>query len=696
MAAISSNGTGGGNWSTGASWSGGVAPVAGDTVTIASGDTILADTTGLACLSITLNGILSAVAGNTTDLTVGNGSSDTLITWGANGYLRYGTNATPLTGLHKIILSGINTSSSTALNNMNMASCNNVAGGISVVGSKTYSGVVESYTNPITGTVYATRRSFTTIATAVATAQANIVLTEDLNIPNGSIVMALGSHATTNGALSAGQNRTVSTYTAGTKTIVCTANITTAVALNAMTGYATTNARLYCQASSVTISASGSKYWGFTAPTSTNPIIDFQNATFLSCYGSDNSYSSLDAKVFQGCVFTSNSSTQPGGFRPANTPITYVSCVFDAFSAWSLTNQTFFNCLFCSPTRAADFLNVMTGSSFYDCVFQDAFQAVANSSGCYYYRCRFIQVNSAALGNGSYCEDCWFQGCGNCHFITGGRSIRPIIGRVNNQFGSNVNTYVEAPVILVSPSTGQYSQINQNGEGVGVEYAVAVQAPSGAGVTTTVGFKCSPGGILTGYTSGTVPDAVTTAPSGASIYNRLVTQAAIVPVAAGRSFRPERTKFQYNVTNGVSYAFTVNLRAISGYTASSLTLIKLRLTLPGVSTIETVVSSLPTNAWSPISVSGTAGGTGTATLEVYIQANIGNIYIDFPLDADPAGYRWTNGIPQLSQTRLADSSAGTIALAVWNSVPGTSSAGTRGAAQDNLLTEPTFVAWVGP
>jgi hypothetical protein len=43
MAAITSNGTGGGNWTAGASWTGGVVPVAGDTVTILASDTITAD-----------------------------------------------------------------------------------------------------------------------------------------------------------------------------------------------------------------------------------------------------------------------------------------------------------------------------------------------------------------------------------------------------------------------------------------------------------------------------------------------------------------------------------------------------------------------------------------------------------------------------------------------------------------------------
>lgn len=55
MPAISSNGTGGGNWSAAASWAGGVVPTILDDVTVVIGDTITLNTTGLICNSLVVN-----------------------------------------------------------------------------------------------------------------------------------------------------------------------------------------------------------------------------------------------------------------------------------------------------------------------------------------------------------------------------------------------------------------------------------------------------------------------------------------------------------------------------------------------------------------------------------------------------------------------------------------------------------------
>ena len=79
MAAISSNGTGGGNWSAAATWNGGVVPTIGtDDVTIVVGDTVTIDTTGLGCGTdpgagtdgLTINGTLDYITTASSGLTV--------------------------------------------------------------------------------------------------------------------------------------------------------------------------------------------------------------------------------------------------------------------------------------------------------------------------------------------------------------------------------------------------------------------------------------------------------------------------------------------------------------------------------------------------------------------------------------------------------------------------------------------------
>ncbi|MCK9458342.1 MAG: G8 domain-containing protein [Proteobacteria bacterium] len=89
MATKTSNGTGGGTWSVGATWSGGVAPTIGtDDVVIASTDTVTCDLNSTTpSKGIVVNGILSFSTTASTKLTMGNYT----IAIGATGELRIGT-----------------------------------------------------------------------------------------------------------------------------------------------------------------------------------------------------------------------------------------------------------------------------------------------------------------------------------------------------------------------------------------------------------------------------------------------------------------------------------------------------------------------------------------------------------------------------------------------------------------------------
>jgi len=81
-AAISSNGTGGGNWNTGSTWAGGVVPGAGDDVTIVAGDVVTLDVSPATVTSLTIASTatfdINANTLNVTGAVTINGSFDDL------------------------------------------------------------------------------------------------------------------------------------------------------------------------------------------------------------------------------------------------------------------------------------------------------------------------------------------------------------------------------------------------------------------------------------------------------------------------------------------------------------------------------------------------------------------------------------------------------------------------------------------
>jgi hypothetical protein len=689
MAAIASNGTGGGNWNTGASWAGGVVPTVADTVTIAAGDTITVDTTGLGALTLTLNGIITWTAGATTGLQLGNGTSDTIVTFGATGYWRAGTVATPLTGLHTVTFHPLSTSLASVFNNFNMAACNTVTSGMTVVCDRTVYGVAETYTHPITAVAYATRRNFTLVSTQINVSQALAVLSEDLKLrAGGGDIVTFPSSTAANGLPNVAQIRTTASYNSGTRTLTATSNFTTQVTLNTLAGAPTLGARCYSEASVFTMTANvNTKYWGFTGSASANALFELQNATIKWCTGNSNTFVQFNGRAIQGCVLIGTAAAVTGtGFRHSTVGIQFISCVLDAFPNQNFGPQFYYNCFWVAVVRQSfDYINVMAATDFYDCHFQDCVQAPVNSTGCAFVRCTALQCSSAA-GSCGIVTDCVFHRLNVLAWS--GTMIRPIFGAMTTLGNSNVySMFVESPTFLGTIGT-LGAEVNTRTSSNRTGFIFGLQGGSGAFAPSTIGLKSAPGGNTTAFS--TPPDAIATPPSKAVIYNRLVTTAAIAPTFAGEPFRPAMTNYQFNAVSGTTYSFTVPILSVSGYTPTSLTAIRLVLTWADGTSVTTTVSSLTANVWNLTNVAGVCPASGICNVRMYVQANIGSVYIDYPLDCDPAGYRWTSGLPQVSQTRLQDSSAGTVALAVWASVPGTSGSGTRGALQDGLLQESIY------
>ncbi len=90
--ASTSNGTGGGNWSSAATWSPAAVPTSTDSVTIVAGDTVTVDITTATASTTTVRGTLAFSTVNSSTFTLVQGS----MTVAAGGTLTLGTAATPI------------------------------------------------------------------------------------------------------------------------------------------------------------------------------------------------------------------------------------------------------------------------------------------------------------------------------------------------------------------------------------------------------------------------------------------------------------------------------------------------------------------------------------------------------------------------------------------------------------------------
>jgi hypothetical protein len=655
MAAISSTAAGG-NYSDPASWVGGVVPTVGalDDVTIVGTATITVDTTGLTCRTLTINtgGILKASRVASNILTVGNALSDTVIT--NNGFIDYGTDADiiPSPIVAQLLFNPLNSTVTTSQSNLTSTNTS-ASSGISAVGDRNWSGKLITITDPETGIVYNTTQCWSPVTADIAAAAVSCTLTENLNLRVGERFVLIGSN-TTNGN-SAGQTeiKTVTSYAAN---VVGFAAASFGHIRNQLLDGATVVSELKVVAPSnnVIFGAVGGKYWGYTLAASATPILTLKHCSFLSSFGNVNSFTQTNDRVFVGVYFQGMST---GTAQAMRGQIRFINCTFESCRlSGGLFNAKHVNCfIYASPINGIDMFTSQ-GGYCYNCIFASINQAIVNAGGTYVYRSEFFHITSGVASSTTcYLEDCiWNRIDAPIVGSSGSILVRGIYGNRNyTSSNSQGQMYFDTPKFLTSEAVAIQRSLNSPTYLSGQGYIAGFQTPTGASATTNIGILTNSGGVLTGYTTATSPESVTPVPSGSTIVNKLVTQPSI-EFASSTAFtcRPVSIVYKIPCTASATFLTSVALRSISAWSQTALAKIEIRLVLADGQAITTNVPSLAANVWQSFSVTGISATTGTATITVYIQANVGNLYIDYPPQMISAGYGWSGGLPTINQSPL--------------------------------------------
>jgi fibronectin-binding autotransporter adhesin len=151
---ITSNGTGGGNWSAGGSWLGGIAPVAGDNAIIAGGDVIVISVANTPITNLTVTGSLSFTVTRT--LTV----SGNLIMNPGSSIDGTATGVVNVTGTFQAVSGGIETIGRLTIN---VTSTSQIDGALTFINSTGTPTFIGNVTLSATGSI-----NFTTSAQTIA------------------------------------------------------------------------------------------------------------------------------------------------------------------------------------------------------------------------------------------------------------------------------------------------------------------------------------------------------------------------------------------------------------------------------------------------------------------------------------------------------------------------------------------------
>lgn len=661
MAAITSNGTGGGNWSVGASWTGGVKPAAADTVTIVAGDTITFDQDDSVgtntCLSISLSGTIYVSRSMNTFMQLGGSGTATCLTFAAStAIFDIGTPSDPIPAAYTATLK-VDTSSE----NGAAILYSNVQGKLKVCGDPLYNA------NATTIDGYATGTYNTTLASIASSGATTLVLTDDLGLRSGGgdQIALWEADSTASTSNQSNQSRTeyitTTSYNAGTKTITVPA-ITNTHQAGARVVTLTRNVKIMGTSTSRRPAISAS---GLTGSTGSPPGGDWRHCQFYETgnfSNANNAGAALSSMKWVGVSSYITTTKEYGtvyALQAINCHLTnlafadalqvlgsnlYMSyCTSQGVTNRSFTGGVVSNCNFGPGFIPLSSLNSTVINS---CTFEEALYAINLGA--------VLKVNSCTFKNlsfvGSSLSNSIFSSCTstNVGFIEDSNN-RDIIIRGGNMAFTSADSGNTNDTRQPFP---RYSRRQETTQGTYTVYNT---------------------GTITRYTSGTVPDAIFPVPSGASYTQRLVPRTNI-------QYIPVTIDFIISATAGQSFTFTVPImpRFTATFTTDD---VYLSVAQPGSSTVIRSLQTLgASGSWAFLTATGTAVSDGPMVCSVVFKNNGGNYYIDYPLAMASSGYVWIDGAMNENYVPLS----GTPAADVWGYLTSNLTAtGTTGKALVN-------------
>ena len=691
MAAITSTATG--NWSAGGTWVGGIAPVAGDTVTIAAGHTVTFnqnDTVSNSCLTLSISGTLAFSTTMTTSLWVGNNVAATnLIVVASTGAIQMGTSGTPIPATYTatIVIDGTTDAGSAFVIQTSGAN----KGRIDTYGDYSYNAASQSIT--VGSASYTTGLYDTTLASDAASGASTFVLTADLGLrAGGGDTIALATSSETVNPANSYETVTTTAYNSGTKTVTISGTLASTHESGGYVMNLTRNVVIKAANSArrpaLTMSSTTS---GTTTPLS---LYHTQFLNISGITGTNSSVSVIANPIIVGCAFQSPLATtsftmvsagifactvintflyggglgvQPsvGSYTAVNP--TYTRCGVMGVNTGSTagSNVTYTDCWWVA-TNGGTTIGTIGGSTFNNCTFAyGRFAVVTSVIGVVFNNCTFKYL-SQALDSAVACElnSCTFNSITNVTY----NNCKDVVirgGTYTNESWAYTDNTIQA-----FPNTNTQSQtrpLREDGTPLGTRSLYV-------------------NGILGRYTSGTSPDSVFPVPSGSTYANR------IFNLQSNLSVIPIKIRYAVPVEAGELFTFTVPVWPLGwGSTFPSATEMYLQLQIPG-STSRPVSTNVVTanSSWQTLTVSGTAVDAGFMvcdfTLSKYVSG--ATMYVDFPKGMTTASMVWYDGAPAEGLARLDQSSAADV----WNYLQAdATTSGTMGKKVLDDLTTSKFI-----